>query len=205
MATKRKVKKLAGGFGEDDFAGVDEAVARNADSGEWARGENYGDNTTGDERVAMARAPARMASNEEVRAAAEEGAAKSQTFKEAFKAAKDGSTFSWNGKQYKKEYASAKKPAASQSLSSRVPVPEPVKPKAEKKYEGPKYQSLQDRARDYAAAREKSGVSMYGFRKATPREPLPTASDQAYKKGGMTASKRADGAAVRGKTRGKLI
>ena len=41
------------------------------------------------------------------------------------------------------------------------------------------------RARDYAAAREKSGVSMYGFRKAAPREPLPTASDQAYKKGGM--------------------
>jgi hypothetical protein len=36
-----------------------------------------------------------------------------QSFGEAFKSAKDGSTFEWNGKQYKKEYAKA--PAAKKS------------------------------------------------------------------------------------------
>lgn len=30
-----------------------------------------------------------------------------QSFSEAFKAAKDGSTFEWNGKKFKKEYASS--------------------------------------------------------------------------------------------------
>jgi hypothetical protein len=37
--------------------------------------------------------------------------AKPQSFKEAFAAAKDGSTFTWNGKSYKKEYADNKKSA----------------------------------------------------------------------------------------------
>ena len=67
-----------------------------------------------------------------------------------------------------------------------------------------KYQSLQDRKRSYEAERAKSGVGMYGTTKST-REPLPTASDMAYKKGGMTASKRADGIAQRGKTRGRMV
>lgn len=48
---------------------------------------------------------------------------KKVSFKDAFASAKDGSTFEWNGKKYKKEYA---KPAAkaeskpSQSLSQRL-------------------------------------------------------------------------------------
>jgi len=46
------------------------------------------------------------------------------------------------------------------------------------------YQSLQDRARSYEEERAKSGVGMYGSRKAKPREALPTAEDMAYKKGG---------------------
>jgi len=47
-------------------------------------------------------------------------AEKKQSFKEAFASAKDGSTFTWNGKQYKKEYAKPKtessKPSASTSF-----------------------------------------------------------------------------------------
>ena len=47
------------------------------------------------------------------------------------------------------------------------------------------YQSLQDRVRAYEEERAKSGVGMYGTRKSTPREALPTAEDAAYlKKGG---------------------
>lgn len=42
-----------------------------------------------------------------------------QTFKQAFASAKDGSTFEWNGKKYKKEYA---KPAkANTSRANEVP------------------------------------------------------------------------------------
>lgn len=58
-----------------------------------------------------------------------------------------------------------------------------------------RYQSLQDRARAYEDERAKSRVGMYGT---------------AFKKGGAvkaktpTASKRADGIASRGKTRGKI-
>ena len=127
---------------------------------------------------------------------------KPTSFKDAFASARKAGdkTFMWKGKSFTTDLASAKKPAST-SLNARVPVPEPVKP-GEKKL---KYQSLQDRKRDYEAAREKSGVSMYGVRKSPPREPLPTASDQAYKKGGVTASKRADGIAQRGKTRGKMV
>lgn len=95
--------------------------------GEWARGENYGDGTTGEERVAMARdpnykvpAPATTDRDDEGR---EKGMfekepsenftpvkeTKKQSFGEAFRSAKDGSTFEWNGKMYKKEYASPAK------------------------------------------------------------------------------------------------
>lgn len=95
--------------------------------GEWARYENYGDGTTGEERVAMARdpnykvpAPVTTDRDDEGR---EKGMyeaepsenftpakeTKKQSFGEAFKAAKDGSTFEWNGKMYKKEYASPAK------------------------------------------------------------------------------------------------
>lgn len=73
----------------------------------------------------------------------------------------------------------------------------------------PQYQSLQDRARAYEEERAASGVGgMYGTRKAERREPLPTAEDMAYKKGGSvkasSASRRADGIATKGKTRGKI-
>jgi hypothetical protein len=61
----------------------------------------------------------------------------------------------------------------------------------------PQYQSLQDRARAYEEERAASGAGgMYG----TPskrREPLPTAEDMAYKKGGKV-KKMASGGGVKG-------
>ena len=41
MATKRKVKRYDDGGMADDATGVDQAIAANTDTGEWARGENY--------------------------------------------------------------------------------------------------------------------------------------------------------------------
>lgn len=131
-----------------------------------------------------------------------EGNFKPTSFKDAFADARRAGekTFMWKGKSYTTEMAGEKK----------------AEPKAEPKKEL-KYQSLQDRARDYAAAREKSGVSMYGVtkREREERKALPlksTKSESGYTgmgnlkfaKGG-SASSRADGAAMRGKTRGRLI
>jgi len=44
-------------------------------------------------------------------------APKKQTFGQAFKSAKDGSTFEWNGKPYKKEYASKSTPSSTAKSS----------------------------------------------------------------------------------------
>ena len=93
--------------------------------------------------------------------------------------------------------------------------------KEEVSVEKPKlrYQSLQDRARDYEAAREESGVGMYG---STKREKVPVEdrllknpairkSEQKFmgslkfSKGGSTASSRGDGIAQRGKTKGRMV
>jgi hypothetical protein len=107
-----------------------------------------------------------------------------------------------------------------QGLTRRGEKAKPeAKPEAEVKAEAkPKYQSLQDRAKSYEDARAKSGVGMYGTKKAEPKEerkPLPLKSTKSetgnsfmgatkMKNGGMTASRRADGIASKGKTRGKL-
>lgn len=89
-------------------------------SGEWARGENYGDGTTGDERVAAARAPGYKAPEAEP-AVKQTGTpdmpstpAKKQSFKEAFAAARKsgGDNFTWNGKKYSTAVKGEAKPAA---------------------------------------------------------------------------------------------
>ena len=135
-----------------------------------------------------------------------EEAPKKQTFKEAFASARraGNKTFSWEGKKFTTELAGEKKAA-----------PKAEAPKAEPKKEL-KYQSLQDRARSYAEERAKSGTGMYGTskREKEERKALPlksTKSESGYTgmgsmkfaKGG-SASSRADGIAMRGKTRGKL-
>jgi hypothetical protein len=84
-----------------------------------------------------------------------------------------------------------------------------------------KYMSLQDRAKEYEEARAKSGVGMYGTKKANPRaseesrvlaDPYIRKSEQRMMgsikmaSGGSvsSASRRADGIATKGKTRGKM-
>jgi len=147
----------------------------------------------------------------------EEMPAKKMSFKEAFASARRAGdkTFQWEGKKFTTELASEKKPAKvtdtgdeTARLLARMPKPQL------------KYQSLQDRARDYEAARESSGVGMYG---STKREKVPVEdrmlkdarirkSEQKFmgsgmKKGGSvsSASKRADGIATKGKTRGTMV
>ena len=136
---------------------------------------------------------------------------KKQTFGEAFAAARKsgGKTFEFEGKKFTTELAGSKSSAPKAKTEA----------KAEAKTEAkPKYQSLQDRAKSYEDARAKSGVGMYGTKKSEPKEerkPLPLKSTKSetgnsfmgatkMKNGGMTASRRADGIASKGKTRGKL-
>lgn len=76
----------------------------------------------------------------------------------------------------------------------------------------PKYQSLQDRAEEYASKRKESGVGMYGGRNSAKDTRTPKRArnltdmiglSSQYAKGGSVSS-RADGIAQRGKTRGKM-
>lgn len=90
--------------------------------GEWMRGENYGDGTTGDERVAMARDPNYTApavttplpEPEPIRGEDVKEEPKRESFKEAFarNRASGVKTFEWNGKKYTTELAGASKPRA---------------------------------------------------------------------------------------------
>lgn len=76
-----------------------------------------------------------------------------------------------------------------------------------------KYQSLQDRAKSYADERAKSGVGMYGTKKSEPKEERmpygrgPGLSALKMAKGGSvgSASRRADGMATKGKTKGRMV
>ena len=83
-----------------------------------------------------------------------------------------------------------------------------------------KYQSLADRARGYEAERAKSGVGMYGSTKREREEgralPLKSTKSESgnkfmgstgLKKGGSvsSASRRGDGIAQRGKTKGTMV
>ena len=184
MATKRKTRRYdEGGMTDEDvksFAGTPE-----------------NESTAG---MREAYSPSKADSDEEP------AAPKKMSFKEAFASARKAGdkTFQFEGKKFTTELASEKKPAA------KAPAAEPEKAK-------PRYQSLADRARDYESARAKSGVGMYGStkREREERSALPlksTKSESGYSgmgamkfsKGGATASKRADGIATKGKTRGKI-
>ena len=141
-------------------------------------------------------------------------AAKKPSFKEAFASARKAGdkTFQFEGKKFTTDLAGEKKAAKvsdtgdeTSRLATRAKKPEM------------KYQSLSDRARGYEADRAKSGVGMYGStkREREERTALPlksTKSESGYSgmgamkfsKGGSTASRRADGIATKGKTRGKI-
>lgn len=125
MATKRKVRRFATG----------EFIDNESESGEWAGDENYGDGTTREERVAMAKAPARNSSLTEDetsdygpkggRGAAgtgETSAPSKQSFKDAFAAARGAKqgTFEWGGKKYTTAMAGEKSSSAPKGEQASV-------------------------------------------------------------------------------------
>jgi len=142
------------------------------------------------------------------------GPAKAMSFKEAFASARGAGdkTFEWQGKKYTTELASPKPSKAAE------PAPKPPKEseteskpvKAAAKYETP-YDRMNRINREEAAARKA----------AKENEPAPKRSGYTIPKsseftgmGGMkfakggsvsSASKRADGCAVKGKTKGRLV
>lgn len=169
---------------------------------------------TDDEVASFAGTPENE-SNAGMAEAYKEPETKTTTFKEAFAAARKSGdkVFEWNGKKYTSDLATEKKAAPKvEAATKSEPVAE--KPKL-------RYQSLQDRARDYEAERAKSGVGMYGTKKSEPKEerkPLPLRSTKSetgnkfmgslgLKKGGSvsSASRRADGIATKGKTKGRMV
>ena len=235
MATKRKMRRYNGGGMPqyDDAEGVDAAVAANTDTGEWARGENYGDNTTPDERVAQARAPRREATAEEIEAITPKTPEEStkQTFKQAFAAARSAGdkTFEWEGKKYTTQLASsagAGRGGQGGASAAQAAKSAPVKPKTEaapapkKKYE---YESAMDKM--VRERREKLATNAETDRLANRYPARGTSESRGQnrilrdltpgkvnpktllpmKKGGLaSASSRADGIAKRGKTRGTM-
>ena len=149
---------------------------------------------------------------------------KKQSFKEAFAEAarKPGvKTFEWNGKKYTTEMAGgASKPAPKAApvtdtgddtarLMSRAPAPA-KKPAYETPYDRMNRQNRETAAAKSSAAsgeRETLKKNMrerdFGKGKIDSKTLLPT---KGYKSGGsVSASRRADGIAQRGKTRGKMV
>ena len=167
---------------------------------------------------------------------------KPKSFKEAFAAAEDGSTFEWNGKKYKKEYAkptaapapAPKASAPAPKASAPAPAPKPA-PKAERS--GDQYsgraeiakrfgtQSMRDEAKPDIKAEDVEAAKKAGEeRRRRHSESLSDSfkrigakigsqsmrdkyKEEGYAKGGSvgSASRRADGCAQRGKTRGKIV
>jgi len=144
-------------------------------------------------------------------------AEKKQSFKEAFASARGAGdkSFEWNGKKYTTEMASSKPSKVTDTgdeatrLAARMPKPQL------------KYQSLQDREIEAEAKRRAEGRTFYGTNKMKmpereERKPLPLKSTKSetgytgmgslkFSKGGSVASRRADGIAERGKTKGRLL
>ena len=171
-----------------------------------------------------------------------EAPAKKQSFSEAFKGAENGSTFEWEGKKYKKEYASDKKSAPKAESAPSKPAPkaeEPAKPtpKAAESnrgigphnvFAGPSDKEKADTYAKYAENRKKMGasdkpsgsgkISESDWAKSVRSSQTEADSGESlgrrfrkamgssYAKGGSvsSASKRGDGIAQRGKTRGKM-
>jgi hypothetical protein len=148
--------------------------------------------------------------------------AKKQSFSEAFKGAEDGSTFEWQGKKYKKEYASEKKSAPSKPAPKAEEPAKPA-PKAEesKRGIGP-YNVFSGPSEPDAGAVKAAKAAGDKRREKQASEPMfynplsravnairergKKSNPDAYAKGGSvsSASKRGDGIAQRGKTRGKM-
>jgi hypothetical protein len=113
LTAGKTVRKFADGgevqYDQGEFAGVDKAVADMASGPDALDKENY-DGTTRE----------KIATDDQVRAAADEGAAMPKSFKEAFAENRKAgnATFEYNGKSFTTELAGSK-PAASKPSESR--------------------------------------------------------------------------------------
>lgn len=141
---------------------------------------------------------------------------KKLSFKEAFASARKSGdkTFEWEGKKYTTELASEKKSAPKPSVDTGDDAARKaaMRPKAAAAYETP-YDRMNRQNREAAAARKsekdserailRENVRSGTSGRTNPKTLLP------MKKGGMvkssSASKRADGIAQRGKTRGRMM
>lgn len=136
---------------------------------------------------------------------------KPSTFKDAFAAARKSGdkTFEFGGKKYTTEMASSK-PAKVTDTGDEVSRLAGIRPKPAPRQQ----ETMQDRADRYvakrAAQRAEEAASKPSERYSGPTS-RPRASDQTFmgslkfSKGGSTASKRADGIAQRGKTKGRMV
>jgi len=148
---------------------------------------------------------------------------KPSSFKDAFASARKAGdkTFSWQGKSYTTEMAGA--PKASAPAPAVKEVKADIKAQqSENKAAGPRVgRAGQASAPSIRRAEPTAeGMAAANAKRAAQRESMgDTAISRAfralrargesgapaYAKGGMTASKRADGIAQRGKTRGKMV
>jgi len=136
---------------------------------------------------------------------------KPSTFKEAFAAARKAGDkmFEFGGKKYTTDMASPK-PAKVTDTGDEVSRLAGIRPKPAPRQQ----ETMQDRAERYvakrAAQRAEDAVARAAERSMMPTS-RPKASEQKFmgslkfSKGGSTASKRADGIAQRGKTRGRIV
>lgn len=139
-----------------------------------------------------------------------------QTFKEAFAAAKKGDTFTWEGKKYLKEYAGEKKAAPAAALKDDQYNPDVKQRSTARVGRAGQASSVSPRVAEPTS----EGMAAANAKRARQREEMSDipivrafkalrargeSGSSSYAKGGMTASKRADGIAQRGKTRGKMV
>jgi len=142
------------------------------------------------------------------------GPAKTMSFKEAFASARGAGdkTFEWQGKKYTTEVASPK------SAKAAEPAPKPAKAaeteskpvKAAAKYETP-YDRMNRINREEAAAKKAAKTSEPAPKRSGYSVPKSSEftgmGGMKFEKGGSvsSASKRADGCAVKGKTKGRFV
>ena len=153
---------------------------------------------------------------------------KPKTFKEAFAEARAAGdkTFTWNGKKYTTEVAGSKASAPASRAASSASSEDEYSGRArlQKMFgtaEGRANVKPDIKASDVAAAKKagmereaRNRADLFGPATTTlkkigarmgPQSMRDQLKAEGYAKGGMTASKRADGIAQRGKTRGTIV
>jgi hypothetical protein len=136
---------------------------------------------------------------------------KPSTFKEAFAAARKAGdkTFEFGGKKYSTEMASSKPAKVTDSGDESARLASRYKAPTMRQQE-----TMQDRAERYVAkraAQRAEDAAANAVERARMPTSKPRASEQTFmgslkfSKGGSTASKRADGIAIRGKTKGRIV